>query len=162
MDIFLQYKEQNIKESFLNENNCGLHFKVIMNGQDSVKRTHTDKNGSIASVKCGKTFTQHGHLTRHMRMHMGQFKFYCDRCRKGFVDKSQFEGHMRKHEGLKYHCDYCAKQFANKHRYQYHLSVHTGKYRFSCERCNKGFNEQNSFQNTSNHAKYTSKLLKSL
>ena len=48
-EYFLQYnlKEQNIKESFLNTTNCGFHFKVIMNGQNSVKKTHTDKNGSI-------------------------------------------------------------------------------------------------------------------
>ena len=118
-------------------------FKVNMNGQDSVRKRNRDRNESIDCAICGKTFTLRSNLSRHMRMHMGQFKFYCDKCKKGFADRSHFQEHMRKHEGLKYHCDYCGNPFANKHRYLYHLSVHTGKYRFSCERCSKGFNEQN-------------------
>ena len=77
-----------------------------------------------------------------MRLHTGQFKFYCDKCKKGFPDITHYNQHMRNHEGLKYHCDYCAKPFSTKHRYQYHLSVHTGRYKFVCELCNKGFNEK--------------------
>ena len=101
-----------------------------------------DKSGLIACNKCGQTFTQRGNLSRHMKLHTGQFKFYCDKCKKGFSDITHYNQHMRSHEGLKYHCDYCAKPFSTKHRYQYHLSVHTGKYKFVCELCNKGFNEK--------------------
>ena len=67
------------------------------------------------------------------------------KCQKEFVDKTQYNEHMRKHEGLKYHCHYCGKPFSGRKAYYYHLSVHTGKYRFLCERCNKGFNGQHDF-----------------
>ena len=107
-----------------------------------VNGTGKDQKAQIVCSKCSQTFTLRSSLTRHMRLHTGQFKFYCDKCKKGFLIKHGYIEHMRKHEGLKYHCDYCAKPFMTKTAYQYHLSVHTGSYRFACERCNKGFNEQ--------------------
>ena len=43
-------------------------------------------------------------------MHMAQFKYYCNKCKKGFRDRTDFDQHNRKHEGLKYHCDYYRPQ----------------------------------------------------
>ena len=84
-----------------------------MNGPDFIKKK-PDKSGIYACNKCEHTFTQSGSLNRHMRMHMGQFKYYCDQCKQGFVDRSNYNQHIRKHEWLKYHCDYCSKPFATK------------------------------------------------
>ena len=53
---------------------------------------------------------------------------------------------MRTHEGLKYQCEHCSKTFISKKGFKYHLSVHTGKYRFVCEICNQGFNNQTKYE----------------
>lgn len=79
-------------------------------------------------------------LKKHMQLHTGHFKFYCDICKKGFADRTNYEEHMRKHEGLKFHCEYCSKPFTSRKGLNYHLSEHTGKYRFVCEICGQGFN----------------------
>ena len=48
--------------------------------------------------------------------------FYCDKCKKGIRDKSDYVEHMRAHQGLKYHCDYCSKPFLSRKGLTYHLS----------------------------------------
>ena len=52
---------------------------------------------------------------------------------------------MMVHQGFKYHCDYCAKHLSSKKGHQYHLLVHTGQYRFKCDICSEGFNEEPKF-----------------
>ena len=82
-------------------------------------------------------------LTRHMNFHLGRFKFYCDQCKKGFVDSRDYKVHMNKHAGIMYHCTMCTKSFMNERSREYHMSTHTGIYRFICSVCGKGFNEKN-------------------
>ena len=77
-----------------------------------------------------------------MKLHTGQYGFYCDKCKKGIRDKSDYIEHMRAHQGLKYHCDYCSKPFLSRKGLTYHLSQHTGQYRFTCDLCGKGFNDK--------------------
>ena len=92
-------------------------------------------------TKCDKLFANNATLKRHvLQQHTGHFKFFCDKCKKGFGDVTHYKEHMRIHEGLKYHCDYCSKPFTSRLGLTYHLSVHTGKYKFTCNICGEGFN----------------------
>ena len=96
---------RNMTHKVCSKQTCIL-FKV--NGIGKNRKINTDKTALIVCSKCPQTFTVRSSLTRHMPLHTGQFKFYCDKCKKGFADVTHFDEHMRKHEGLKYHCDYCA------------------------------------------------------
>ena len=115
---------------------------MTTDGQQYAVKVKTSENEVVSCGVCGQTFSSRSTLSRHMQLHTGQFKFYCDKCKKGYPDKTHFDEHMLKHQGLKYHFEYCSKQFTSKKGYQYHLSAHTGNYRFWCEECKKGFNKQ--------------------
>ena len=65
-----------------------------------------------------------------MILHTGNFKYFCELCKKGFAERVPYTIHMRGHEGLKYHCEYCGKSFTGKMALKYHLSEHTGNYKF--------------------------------
>ena len=107
-----------------------------------------EKSNAEAKIKdlqckiCHKTFTTLSWLKRHSQHHTGNYSYFCDQCRKGFVEKSHYEIHMRAHEGRGYSCEYCSKRYSSRQNLQYHMSEHTGRYRFTCGICKKGFNEK--------------------
>ena len=84
-------------------------------------------------------------LKMHMQHHTGQYSHFCEVCRKGFKSSTQFNDHVRGHEGKGYPCEYCGKMFKKLMRQKYHLSEHTGVYRFFCDICKKGYNEKGPF-----------------
>ena len=102
----------------------------------------TKFNGLHRCPNCDKSFAATGGLKRHMEIHTGHFSYYCEICRRGFNNKTNFDIHRRAHEGLKFNCVHCTKSFVKKQTYDYHQSVHTGQYRFNCDKCGKGFNEK--------------------
>ena len=105
------------------------------------KQSPPDTKKIFRCEKCDKQFTALSSLERHMQLHAGHFRFYCDICRKGFNESINFSMHMRAHEGKRYKCEYCDKSYSNEINLKYHLSVHTGQYRLHCTLCGEGFNE---------------------
>ena len=95
--------------------------------------------------KCSKTFTSLQGLKAHNQHHTGQYSYFCDQCRRGFVTKSNYENHKRGHDGRGYSCDYCGKLFKSPTGLKYHMAEHTRKYKFTCEICAKGFHENKPF-----------------
>ena len=90
--------------------------------------------------KWGKIFSSSSSLKTHMILHTGNFRWYCEQCKKGFAQKAPYNSHMRAHEGLKYRCEYCGKSFTEQIKLKYHMSKHTGIYKFKCDICDMGFN----------------------
>lgn len=113
-------------------------YEQKVHGPEAKEVSSTD-TGSFVCTKCGKKLERRS-VSTHMQLHTGQFSFYCELCRKGFVNITHYKAHIRGHEGLKYHCEYCSKSYMDKQKLMYHLSVHTGLYRFHCDTCGKGFN----------------------
>ena len=85
-------------------------------------------------------------LKRHTKLHTGQFRYYCEMCRKGINNDTNFKTHMRGHEGKRYKCEYCEKSYTKEITLKYHLSVHTGQYRLVCNVCGEGFNERKVYE----------------
>ena len=126
-----------------------FYFKQFVNrkrskGVNGLKPKRENTEGVVCSI-CNQHFHQQSNLKRHMQLHTGHYKFYCDKCRKGFLIKRDYIEHKRAHQGLKYHCDHCSKPFSTQKGLTYHLSIHTGKYRFECNDCSKGFNKKPDF-----------------
>ena len=48
--------------------------------------------------RCDKTFKDKSGLSRHYQGHTGNYSYWCELCKKGFVVKSHYEGHLAKHE----------------------------------------------------------------
>ena len=108
-----------------------------------LKRSNTEETGQGSVLQCNicyKKFSKTYNLNRHVVLHTGNFRWYCEKCRKGFAQKEMYIVHKRLHEGLKYKCEYCGKSFTQQVRLKYHMSEHTGNYRFKCDFCGKGFN----------------------
>ena len=110
--------------------------------QTGVNNIHKGLGKELTCTRCGKTFARPATLNSHMELHTGQFKYFCEICRKGYNNNTPYVVHMRKHEGLRYQCDVCSKTFGKKQNLDHHKSIHTGIYRFKCEICSKGFNDK--------------------
>ena len=103
--------------------------------------------GNLVCDRCSKEFTSSTGLSLHIQLHTGQFRHYCEICRRGFNSTCNFQEHVRNHQGLKFNCKYCDRSLVNKKNYDYHQSVHTGQYRFTCNTCGKGFNVKQNYEN---------------
>ena len=66
-------------------------------------------------------------LTRQLDLYLGRFKFYCDQCKKGFVNGIDYKVHMfmNKHAGIMYRCSMCTKTFSEERSRDYHMSTNT-------------------------------------
>ena len=96
---------------------------------------------NLICSKCDRTFTMKAYLLNQLQLHTGHFKYFCEACKKGYNGKNAYNVHMDKHPGVEYQCDFCNKTFTSTQRRDYHISIHAGNCRFSCNVCNKGFNE---------------------
>ena len=109
------------------------------------KARRKDDQKHICS-ECEKELASVHALKRQMQLHTGQFRYFCQKCRKGYNTDHAYRVHMDKHQGTKYQCEFCSKTFTSPQRRDYHTSVHTGNYRFTCNLCEKGFNDKSVYE----------------
>lgn len=72
--------------------------------------------------------------------HTADRPFKCDRCKKDFKSKGDFQKHLRTHTGEKpYSCSFCSKNFSQRSSLNLHLRIHSGEKPYVCETCGKDF-----------------------
>ena len=94
---------------------------------------------SLTCLKCDKVFSTKQGLDRHVKSHMGTFKFWCDVCKVGYQNKTNYDLHNIKHTGLyPYNCFTCQKGFPEKRAFIEHENKHAGV-KFSCRHCGRDY-----------------------
>ena len=61
---------------------------------------------------CNKSYTTRGGFRKHIASHTGHYRFWCDKCKKGFNEMHHYRDHMAQHEGRGVSCAFCGRTFS--------------------------------------------------
>uniref|UniRef100_A0A0L8GZ02 C2H2-type domain-containing protein n=1 Tax=Octopus bimaculoides TaxID=37653 RepID=A0A0L8GZ02_OCTBM len=88
---------------------------------------------------CGKSFSQAGLLTSHMKVHMEDVSPNCKVCGKSFLQHEPFSQHIRTHSVVEalHSCPICEQSFHEESILRTHMKTH--KKDMQCQVCRKSF-----------------------
>ena len=99
-----------------------------------------NKARSFACHVCSAVFSQSGRLSKHVRsVHMGEKRYFCDICSKGFYGKGNLDDHRVIHFEATLPCSYCDRKFKDPSSKKRHEKIHLGHHTYTCYICSHGF-----------------------
>ena len=114
--------------------------KVRVRSQKVVRRTYI-RGGQHKCEHCGKIFSRHQNLLRHVKSHLNKREHHCEMCDKRFNTKADLKVHAQIHEETKrFSCEVCGKVFKRSDNMTRHVKIHVNDRAHKCITCGKGFN----------------------
>ena len=133
-----------------------------------------DYEAACTCTKCGKRFTLHYNLSRHLRTTAcggnPRKDYDCAQCEANFSLKHDLVRHIEQvHDKKRYNCDQCEKNYSSKHALANHIKKHSEPLpppkpstKF-CSACDIEFNNKSNYNKhikTSKHQKNVDKQKK--
>ncbi|XP_047437894.1 zinc finger and BTB domain-containing protein 40 [Mugil cephalus] len=161
---------------------CDMSFSVAAALAYHTKKKHSEGKMYVCQY-CKAVFAQSIELTRHVRTHTGDRPYVCRECGKGYSQASGLTVHLHTFHNLsephdcqkcclsfssleehrqhiqelhpkEFHkCSSCDKVFTSAALLDKHKNTHTGTKPFSCELCNKSYQQLSGlwYHNRTNH-----------
>ncbi|XP_023280417.1 zinc finger and BTB domain-containing protein 40 [Seriola lalandi dorsalis] len=161
---------------------CDMTFSVAAALAYHTKKKHSEGKMYVCQY-CKAVFAQSIELTRHVRTHTGDRPYVCRECGKGYSQASGLTVHLHTFHNLsephdcqkcclsfssldehrqhiqefhpkEFHkCPTCNKVFTSAGLLDKHKGTHTGAKPFSCELCNKSYQQLSGlwYHNRTNH-----------
>ncbi|CAG7729042.1 unnamed protein product [Allacma fusca] len=119
---------------------CGRSFTAAIYLRDHLP-SHPESNLAKPLCKfCGKVFVSSVYLVDHEKTHVGDFKFWCDKCNFGATKKFKLDRHMLTHiETREFECEPCQKKYKSSLDLKTHNKLVHSNMDFVCSTCNKVF-----------------------
>lgn len=101
---------------------CPKQFNTLKDLRSHKLIVHSDpKNWNFSCTICNKKFPIKSNYDQHMRRHNGDKRFSCHLCDKKFVDKVVLKRHIVSHSNVCAHkCEHCQKEYKERYRLEVH------------------------------------------
>ncbi|XP_034724150.1 zinc finger and BTB domain-containing protein 40 isoform X3 [Etheostoma cragini] len=161
---------------------CDMSFSVAAALAYHTKKKHSEGKMYVCQY-CKAVFAQSIELTRHVRTHTGDRPYVCRECGKGYSQASGLTVHLHTFHNLSepHDCQKCCLSFSSLEEHRQHIQelhpkefhkcptcnnvfisaalldkhkgTHTGAKPFSCELCNKSYQQLSGlwYHNRTNH-----------
>ncbi|ELT94850.1 hypothetical protein CAPTEDRAFT_225205 [Capitella teleta] len=120
----------------MKQRNLEHHMKNVHNPRTQHICPHCDK------ALCSKHSLKVHIMFAHTEPEHREYKFTCEKCGAGFVNKTVYNDHLNTHTGKRpYHCEVCGKHFRQMSTFHTHVQTHRDVV-YQCAVCEETFSSR--------------------